>query len=127
MKKIAHLFFLVMFSAPWFIPGGMRISYPVLERILANIERAHTPDEAALIRSHTNASNMCGVRAVVHQNADAITGISNGVASFVHVLLPISQFHLAPVFFADPSKLPLRSLHGELVTTIHLQPPRLLV
>ena len=127
MKKIVHAFFVVFLLVSGLISGGAHVAYPVLERILANIERTHSPEDAALIRSHTDAGNRCGVRAVVCQNSDSKIGFGTAHGSAAHLSMPIAMYALDHVDVHDFLIIRETLLCASSASAFLLRPPCLIV
>lgn len=119
MKKMLNIFSVGVFASAWIYTGGVSVRYPVLERVLANIDRQLPADIAQEIRSHTDASNMCGVHAVVDANKESLH--SNNSAAIANVSLPIAQFVLIPSLVQN--FIPAASISCESAAADEIVPP----
>lgn len=119
MKKMLNIFLVGVFASAWIYTGGVSVRYPVLERVLANIDRQLPTDIAREIRLHTDASNMCGVHAVADVNKQSLH--SNNLAAVANVSLPIAQFVLIPSLVHN--FIPAASISLESAAADEIVPP----
>ncbi len=123
MKKALHLMLLTVFSASWLYTGGAAVHYPALERILANVEREHSPEVAELIRSHTDASSMCGIHAEIKTSEHSLMGADHPV--YANTFLPITQFVLKPLVHSHAASSQAIAEPQTVSFAVLLPPPRL--